>query len=117
VEQLKFLKEAADIIRSHHERPDGTGYARGLVGNDVPPGARILNVVDAFDAMTSDRPYRKALPIERVLEEFRVYRGTQFDAEVTDILLRLYESGEFPLIVETDATTEIYNSLVEHYQV
>ena len=117
VEQLKFLKEASEIIRAHHERPDGTGYPRGLEGDDVPLGARILNVVDAFDAMTSDRPYRKALPIERVMEELRVYRGSQFDAEVTDILLRLYESGEFPLIVETDATTEIYNSLVEHYQV
>jgi putative nucleotidyltransferase with HDIG domain len=117
VEQLKFLKEAADIIRSHHERPDGTGYPRGLKGNITPIGARILNVVDAFDAMTSDRPYRKALPIERVIEELRIYRGTQFDAEVTNILLDLYDSGEFPIIVETDATTEIYNSLVEHYQV
>jgi putative nucleotidyltransferase with HDIG domain len=117
VEQLKFLKEAADIIRSHHERPDGTGYPRGLKGKSVPLGARILNVVDAFDAMTSDRPYRKALPIERVIEELRIYRGTQFDAEVAELLLNLYDSGEFPIIVETDATTEIYNSLVEHYQV
>ena len=117
VEQLKFLKEAAEIIRAHHERPDGTGYPRGIKGDDVPVGARILNVVDAFDAMTSDRPYRKALPIERVIEEIRVYRGTQFDAEVADIVLRLFESGEFPLIAEIDATTEIYNSLVEHCQV
>jgi putative nucleotidyltransferase with HDIG domain len=117
VEQLKFLKEAADIIRSHHERPDGSGYPQGLKGNSVHLGARILNVVDAFDAMTSDRPYRKALPIERVIEELRIYRGTQFDAEVVDILLSLYESGEFPIIVEADATTEIYNSLIEHYQI
>jgi putative nucleotidyltransferase with HDIG domain len=117
VEQLKFLKEAAEIIRSHHERPDGSGYPRGLRGELIPLGARILNVVDAFDAMSSDRPYRKALPIERVLEELETYKGTQFDARVTDILLELYWNGEFPIIVESDATTEIYNSLVEHVQV
>jgi putative nucleotidyltransferase with HDIG domain len=117
VEQLKFLREAADVIRSHHERPDGNGYPRGLRGDEVPIAARILNVVDAFDAMTSDRPYRKALPIKRVIEELETYKGTQFDLQVTDILLDLYWKGEFQLIVESDATTEIYNSLIEHVQV
>jgi len=117
VEQLKFLKEAAEVIRSHHERPDGNGYPRGLKGDDVPLAARILNVVDAFDAMTSDRPYRKALPIERVVEELETYKGAQFDRQIAEILLDLYHKGEFPLIVEADATTEIYNSLIEHVQV
>ena len=117
VEQLKFLREASEVIRSHHERPDGNGYPRGLKGDEVPLAARILNVVDAFDAMTSDRPYRKSLPIERVIRELETYRGKQFDEQVATILLDLYWKGEFPLIVETDATTEIYNSLVEHVQV
>ena len=117
VDQLKFLREASDVIRSHHERPDGNGYPRGLKGDDVPLAARILNVVDAFDAMTSDRPYRKALPIERVIKELETYKGKQFDEQVATILLDLYWKGEFPLIVEADATTEIYNSLVEHVQV
>lgn len=117
VEQLKFLREAVEVIRSHHERPDGTGYPRGLRGSDVPLAARILNVVDAFDAMTSDRPYRKALPIERVIEELETYKGIQFDSEVTDVLLDLYRRGEFKVIVETDATTEIYDSLIEHVEV
>jgi len=117
VEQLKFLKEAAEVIRSHHERPDGSGYPRGLKGDDVPLVARILNVVDAFDAMTSDRPYRKALPIARVIEELKTYKGRQFDERVTDIILDLYGKGEFPIIVEADVTTEIYNSLIEHVQV
>jgi len=67
--------------------------------------------------MTSDRPYRKALPIERVIEEIETYKGMQFDERVADILLDLYWKGEFPLIVEADATTEIYNSLIEHVQV
>jgi HD-GYP domain-containing protein (c-di-GMP phosphodiesterase class II) len=105
------------VIRSHHERPDGNGYPRGLKGDDVPLAARILNVVDAFDAMTSDRPYRKALPIERVIKELETYKGKQFDEQVATILLDLYWKGEFQLIVEADATTEIYNSLVEHVQV
>ena len=117
VEQLKFLKVAVEVIRCHHERPDGTGYPRGLKEDEIPMLAHILNVVDAFDAMTSDRPYRKSLPIDRVLDELRRYRGTQFHARVTDILLDMYYRGDFTLIVETDATTEIYNSLVEHIQV
>lgn len=117
VEQLKFLKEAAEVIRCHHERPDESGYPRGMPEESIPLGARILNVVDAFDAMTSDRPYRKALPIERVIEELETYKGTQFDTKVAEILLELYWDGEFPIIVEADATTEIYNSLVEHVQV
>ncbi|MCK4537812.1 MAG: HD-GYP domain-containing protein [Candidatus Krumholzibacteria bacterium] len=116
VEQLKFLKEAGNVIRSHHERPDGTGYPRGLTEDEIPMAAHILQVVDAFDAMTSDRPYRKALPIERVIEELETYNGTQFHRGVTEILLDLYHKGEFPLIVEADATTEIYNSLSEHIQ-
>ncbi len=117
VEQLKFLKEASEVIRCHHERPDGSGYPRGLKERDIPIGAHILNVVDAFDAMTSDRPYRKALPIERVLEELETYKGTQFHAKAADILIDLYYKGDYPIIVEADATTEIYKSLVEHVQV
>ena len=117
VDQLKFLKVAVEIIRCHHERPDGTGYPRGLKEDEIPMHAHILNVVDAFDAMTSDRPYRKSLPIERVLDELRRYRGAQFHSKVTDILLDMYYRGDFTLIVETNATTEIYNSLVEHVQI
>jgi putative nucleotidyltransferase with HDIG domain len=117
VEQLKFLKEACEVIRCHHERPDGSGYPRGLRQDEIPIGAHILNVVDAFDAMSSDRPYRKALHIDRVFEELRTYRGTQFDARVVDLVLLLYSKGDFPVIVEADTTTEIYDSLIEHVQV
>ncbi len=114
VEQLKFLKEAVNVIRCHHERPDGSGYPRGLKEDEIPLGAHIMNVVDAFDAMTSDRPYRKALPIEKVIEELEKYKGAQFHSKVTDLLLDMYRRGDFPIIVEADATTEIYKSLVEH---
>ena len=111
------LREAVPGVLHHHERWDGCGYPAGHAAEAIPPEARVLAVVDAFDAMTSDRPYRKALPIERVIKELETYKGKQFDEQVATILLDLYWKGEFPLIVEADATTEIYNSLVEHVQV
>ncbi len=116
VEKLKFLREAENVILCHHERPDGTGYPRGLKEYEIPIAAHILNVVDAFDAMTSDRPYRKALPVEKVLEELETYKGKQFHTRVVDILFDLSKRGEFSIIVESDTTNEIYKSLVEHVQ-
>jgi putative nucleotidyltransferase with HDIG domain len=98
VAKVRALRRAAEIVRSHHERPDGQGYPYGLRSEDVPLGARILNVADAFDAMTSDRPYRRALSIMAALEELQRGSGTQFDAGVVGCLLRLHEIGEFPLI-------------------
>src|SRR5678815_2523317 len=65
VGQIRALRSAAAMVRTHHWRPDGRGYPRGLVDADVPLGARIIHVCDAFDAMTSDRPYRKGLPVAR----------------------------------------------------
>lgn len=113
VENLKFLREAALLVRYHHEQPNGRGYPEGLKGDAIPIGARIILVSDAFDAMTSDRPYRKGLPIERVVEQFTKYRGEQFDREISDVLLDLLGRSEFPLIVENDPTTAIYESLQE----
>jgi putative nucleotidyltransferase with HDIG domain len=98
VAKVRALRRAADIVRSHHERPDGLGYPYGLRSEDVPVGARILNVSDAFDAMTSDRPYRRALSVEAALGELRRGAGTQFDREVVACLTRLHASGQFPLI-------------------
>ena len=98
VKRVRALRRAAEIVRSHHERPDGRGYPFGLQTEDVPIGARILNVSDAFDAMTSDRPYRRALSVESALRELKQGAGTQFDAEVVGCLLRLEALGEFPLI-------------------
>ena len=80
-----------DLILSHHERYDGRGYPRGLAGNAIPRGARIINVVDAFDAMTSNRAYRKAMPMDRVLEELQRGMGVQFDPAVVEIFLRVLD--------------------------
>jgi len=66
----------------HHERMDGTGYPEGLRGDQIPPGAKIVTLADSFDAMTTDRPYRKKLALADVLEDFRRNTGTQFDPAV-----------------------------------
>lgn len=113
VENLRFLKEAAVLVRYHHEQPNGRGYPEGLEGDEIPVGARILLVADAFDAMTSDRPYRKGLEIEKVVEQFDIYKGEQFDFEIASLAIMLIRAGEIGLIVESDPTTAIYESLRE----
>ena len=83
--------DGAQLVRCHHERPDGTGYPRALLGTEVALEASVIAVCDAYDAMTSDRIYRTALPRERVLAELRGGRGTQWHAVVVDALLGLVE--------------------------
>ncbi|HEY6905038.1 MAG TPA: HD domain-containing phosphohydrolase [Candidatus Acidoferrales bacterium] len=87
LERIPFLKEAAEIVLAHQEFYDGTGYPRGLKGEQIPLGARIFAVADTLDAMISDRPYRKALPISAAREEIRRYSGTQFDPQVVKVFL------------------------------
>ena len=89
LQHIGFLKPALDIVLCHQERWDGSGYPRGLRGEDIPLGARIFAVVDAFDAMTSDRPYRPALPIEVAVDEIRDFAGIQFDPEVARAFLSI----------------------------
>ena len=80
---------ARSVVAAHHERWDGTGYPQGLAGTDIPLAARIFAVVDAFDAMTNDRPYRKALPFEVAVAEIERGAGTQFDPAVTRAFVSL----------------------------
>lgn len=87
--EIDFLKIPAEIILSHHERFDGTGYPKQMKGEQIPIGARIFSVVDTLDAMTSDRPYRKALPFAVVITEINKYRGTQFDPAIADLFLSI----------------------------
>jgi hypothetical protein len=86
-----LLGEVGGIVRSCHERYDGHGYPDKLAGQTIPIEARIICCCDAFNAMTTDRPYRKALPVEVALEELRANRGTQFDSQVVECLLGLYD--------------------------
>lgn len=86
---IDFLQKAIDIPYCHHEKWDGTGYPRGLKGNEIPFAARIFSVVDVWDALVFDRPYRKALPHAEVREYLLAGAGTQFDAHVVDVFLQL----------------------------
>ncbi len=87
VREIQAMAETLEIIRAHHERVDGKGYPAGLKGDEIPLGARILAVADTFDAMTSDRPYRKGLPPEAAYEEIDRCAGAQFDPEVARVFL------------------------------
>ncbi len=87
--EIDFLKTPAEIILGHHERFDGTGYPKQLRGEQIPIGSRIFSVVDTLDAMTSDRPYRRALPFSMVVAEIIKYRGTQFDPAIADLFLSI----------------------------
>ena len=92
LKRIPFLREAAEIVYSHQEYYDGTGYPRQLKGEEIPLGARIFAVADTLDAITSDRPYRAAKPVTAALKEIERCSGTQFDPQVVDAFLRLPES-------------------------
>jgi putative nucleotidyltransferase with HDIG domain len=90
LQDIPFLAGAARIIMAHHERFDGKGYPRGLAGDEIPLGARIFVIADTFDAMTSDRPYRRALPPEVARDEIVKNSGSQFDPVVVQAFLKVY---------------------------
>ncbi|QWR78402.1 HD domain-containing phosphohydrolase [Candidatus Magnetomonas plexicatena] len=94
---LSYIEELKDIIpgvKSHHERFDGKGYPEGLIGTDIDLIARIIAVADSFDAMTSDRPYRKGLPFEVAIDELRKCSGTQFDADVVEAFFKACDENK-----------------------
>ena len=94
----------AIAAKYHHERYDGKGYPNGLSGENIPEVARILGVADAYDAMASNRSYRKSLPQEVVREEIEKGKGTQFDPQIADIMLQMMDEDTEYLMKEADAT-------------
>ena len=90
--RIPFLTEASEIVYSHQEKYDGTGYPRGLKGDEIPLGARIFSVADTLDAMTSDRPYRAKLPLSVAREEIHRWAGRQFDPQVVKTFLEMPEN-------------------------
>ena len=88
------LLSAASVAKYHHERYDGKGYPEGISGEKIPVHARVVALADSYDAMHSDRIYRKGLSNDRIREELVSGRGTQFDPKLTDIFLDLFDSGE-----------------------
>jgi len=91
VKDITFLADAAEIILMHHERYDGGGYPRGLKGKEILVGARIFAVADTLDAITSDRPYRRASSFESAFETIRRVSGSQFDPQIVDVFLSIPE--------------------------
>ncbi len=83
-----YLKDVAELVYAHHERYDGTGYPRGIHGKNIPVGARVFAVIDAYEAMRSERAYRSPLTQEQAVKEIKKNRGTQFDPDVVDIFLK-----------------------------
>ena len=88
---IAFLSGAVGLIRHHHEWFDGSGYPDALRGEEIPLAARVFAVADSFDAMTSDRPYRRAMGIERALAEIRAGAGTQWDPDVARVFVQMIE--------------------------
>ncbi|MCJ7605191.1 MAG: response regulator [Dehalococcoidales bacterium] len=97
-------QEVVDIISHHHDHYDGTGFEQTIKGRDIPIGARVIAVADAYQAMISDRPYRKALSMVDTIEEITWYSGTQFDPIVANTLIRLIQQRHFQRPAERSAT-------------
>jgi len=93
LEGIDYLKPAIPYILYHHERFDGTGYPHGLSGEDIPIEGRLLAVVDTYDAIVSDRPYRRGASPEMAVAELTRFRGRQFDPAVVDVLISVWEEG------------------------
>jgi diguanylate cyclase (GGDEF)-like protein/putative nucleotidyltransferase with HDIG domain len=89
-----FPYPVVPVVRSHHEKWDGSGYPDGLKGEEIPIGARILSVVDCMDALASDRQYRRAAPLDQAVQEVKMGAGTSFDPKVVEILVRRYTEFE-----------------------
>jgi putative nucleotidyltransferase with HDIG domain len=91
ISSIDFLKSATDVVLYHHERYDGSGYPYGLRGRDIPLAARIFAIIDALDAITSDRPYRNARPFSAVVEELKRGSGKHFDPDIVERFLEIPE--------------------------
>ena len=90
--RIPFLREAAEIVLAHHEFFDGAGYPRGLRGEQIPLGARIISIANALDAMLSDCPYRNALPMSHGREEIQRCSGAQFDPKIVEVFFAIPEN-------------------------
>jgi putative two-component system response regulator len=93
---IAFLHPALAIPYGHHEKWDGSGYPRGLKGEEIPLEARLFAVVDVWDALRSDRPYRRAWSIERTMEHIQAGRGSHFDPDCVDLFVELMQAETSP---------------------
>jgi putative nucleotidyltransferase with HDIG domain len=99
---IEFLHEAVAVVRSHHERWDGTGYPDGLAGEEIPLAARVFAVADVLDALTTDRPYRRALPFAQAREIIVAGSGSQFDPAVVEAFRTIADHTVMRIGAEVD---------------
>lgn len=92
---IPYLEKATDIPVYHHENWDGSGYPYGLKGEDIPIAARIFTIIDNWEALLSDRPYRKAWPYPRVMEYLQQNSGVKFDPEILNVFCKLVDENEY----------------------
>jgi HD-GYP domain-containing protein (c-di-GMP phosphodiesterase class II) len=102
---ISFLRPALDIPYCHHEKWDGTGYPRGLKGEEIPKAARVFAIIDVWDALRSNRPYRAAWPESKVREYIRSLSGTHFDPVVVEAFLKTVERSHAQRPVPSMRTT------------
>lgn len=102
LKNIRDMESATDLVRYHHEKFNGTGYPYGLKGEQIPLEARIITLADSFDAMTSDRSYRKAMTMEEALEEVKRSSGTHFDPKIVEAFLNSWKSGSIPSVTDNE---------------
>lgn len=117
---VSSLEDMYLVARHHHERYDGNGYPDKLKGQQIPQEARVVGIVDAYDAMSSDRAYRKALPDSVIQSELIKGRGTQFDPTMTDVFVRLFDEGKLSQLAHNheskdtiDDVSKVINEMIE----
>jgi len=102
LKEVRMLKRELPALSEHHERMDGNGYPRGLADDEISLAGRIVAVADVFDALTSDRPYRKALEVEEALDILNSDRDTHLDSQIVDALISAYLAGKIKTQKEKD---------------
>ncbi len=100
--EVEVMKDIAILVKHHHEHWNGRGYPDGLKGEEIPMESRIISIADAFDAMTSDRPYRKSLGYQKALEIIAFERGKQFDPDIAEAFLKFFENGKLDIAVDSE---------------
>jgi len=113
LEPSAALRPLVPLVLHHHENFDGSGYPEGLKGEEIPIGARIIIVADAYEAMTSDRIYRKAIGHDRALEQLEKYKGTQFDPRIVRAIVALLEKAGPGAFEVSDLPPINYETLAE----
>jgi HD-GYP domain-containing protein (c-di-GMP phosphodiesterase class II) len=101
LDNIAYLENALPCVLHHHERFDGQGYPEKIGGDTIPLPGRIISVADAFDAMTSDRPYRKKRDYRSALQELKINAGTQFDPQIVEAFAKLLESGKIEQLIKS----------------